>query len=198
MSATLRYDLGVNAVAALIAVTVPQKLGERYHPQSGTLQAAEMNGPLRVFSGKVVRRWAGANRANPIAMMVTFVVKLPNQCSDAWQLILSCEKVWREVDKFWVVDERTDKVARQGCQRLAIKLRKSLGLPLLGFAEKDDVTFMDTIAANPGDLSTWQVYADWLEERDDVAMRKRGLTMRGWLGPKPVKTKHGIPLTARD
>lgn len=82
--------------------------------------------------------------------------------------------------------------------RSAVLANSGLGLPPHADAPTPgDEPFLLAIAEAPGDLANWTVYADWLQEQSDKAVVRRGLTIAGWLGPKAMKVKYGLPVLAR-
>jgi uncharacterized protein (TIGR02996 family) len=57
-------------------------------------------------------------------------------------------------------------------------------------------SFLAAIQDDPADLANWSAYADWLQEQDHFDMKRRGLVITGWLGPKAVQVKYGVPVLA--
>lgn len=151
---------------------------------------------LSRFGQKMAARWAGVYRDR--WECETFAVKLPRQVGDAWRLV---RILGRMQDK-----KGADAVAVKGAHILAGKLAHSLGLPFGPTLDTDESGFLRSIDAAPDDLTTWLVYADWLDEHPNEAIaydvaRWRDLTgsypraniVRAWLDPKKAaKVRYGV------
>lgn len=187
MSATLRYDCG-RAIYALI------------NSEDDTLTPP--------FGFRPVSRWAGIQRAQQGQRneCYTFAIKLPEQVAPAWRLLRATLRLSvlrpmtqpRSQPGMW--SEVLTGPAIRGCGILAAKLIASLGLPhrIDVVMEGDEVAFLKAINSNPGELTIWHGYADWLRECDSdkhaPQAANRGDVIFGWLNPKKaMKVKYGVP-----
>lgn len=133
---------------------------------------------------KQAMRWAGVNK--PRWVCYTFAIKLPKDIAKACHLMAAVHKLQ---------DEDCVPSFRKGLDGLARKLRLSVGMPE-GKPPEDEDGFLFTIADNPGDLATWHVYSDFLQDAREPERQRRGLVIAGWLSDKPMKVKYGVPLLA--
>lgn len=144
----------------------------------------EGGGVMFALAARPAERWAGVHR--PRTKVVTFAAKLPRDVATVYDLIRVC---WEVFDKY---DNRT---VRNGAHLLRKKLTVSLGLPW-GESDglsADELAFLAAINGSPGDIAAWSAYADWMTERDNL----RGRLIEGWLGPKAIKVRYGVPEMAR-
>jgi uncharacterized protein (TIGR02996 family) len=139
------------------------------------------------FGAQSRRRWSGSGKS--ARLVTTFAVKLPRQVGGAWQLYTAASELRTNGD--------TDLV-RRGCCTLARNLYLSLGLPADFNYLDGESGFLIALAKEPEDLAHWSAYSDWLQERDEEQARRRGRLIAGWLGPKPIKVKYGIPVMALE
>lgn len=167
MSATYRYDIG-QGLKAELAARRPLLLGK--------------------LGGRMVTRWAGV--ANPRAIMLTFAIKLPDQIVEAVQLVGCLSAI--------IADVRSVLVDLYAARRLLAKV--TLGLGIVSRREyevlpqnAEERAFMLAIWEEPGDLSQWLVYCDWLEDQCDARKYLRSRVIRGWNGKKALKVKYGVP-----
>jgi uncharacterized protein (TIGR02996 family) len=168
MSATLRYDIGAEAGAELYAFDM-----DLFDKLSW--------GPTDRYAGIHKQRWR----------CYTFAVKLPKQSAEA-------------VDVLRLLDDRMwSGQVRKSCWALFNKLATSLGLPAFWRPDIQDIDaprqwpFLVAIGESPGDLVNWSAYSDWLQEQSDEELQRRGELIAGWLGPKAIKVKYGVPLLAQ-
>lgn len=160
MSATLRYDIGMQPWAVLFVNLDTSCASLRFTRAS---------------------RWVGVGK--PRFECVTFAIRLPKQHKEAVALISNIDRCLSAIAIIPVIEK--------GLIILRKKIALSMGFPPEN-SSAEEKGFLSSIMAEPS-LTTWLVYADWLEERGDP----RGELIRAWNGPKAIKCKYGIPLLAR-
>ena len=187
MSATLSWHLGPTVARAITRAAYP---------------ALDLDGPgvwvaaLADLCMKESRYWAGASQGG-YRPSVRLSLRLPRRSDVAWKLMGAAA---RAASKPVPVSA--------GPRILAGKLAASLGLPFLEglFTESHpEAAFLDALAAAPGDLGQWGIYADWLEEHGPLSVggeadaRRRAELIRGWLGKKGLpRNASGVPLLAAE
>jgi uncharacterized protein (TIGR02996 family) len=199
MSATLRYDIGLGAADAL-------------NDYDGSILSGNVyvDGPFRpsllaAFGATRTSRWAGMRSPNR-TQVVSFACKLSSQVGPTYQLMHRAYWMARHRDRLepGLLPQAIDGTARLSLGRLAQKLSLSLGVGDPGmiavsdlFPPCEETGFTDAIHADPSDLGNWYAYADWLQDRPNEGMVTRGKVIAGWLGPKALKMKYGVPVIAQ-
>lgn len=168
MTATMRHDIGLQ-IADAIEGASPKLLAE--------------------FDMKTMSRWAGV-RKEPWRCC-SFVVRLPGDAAKAYLLAELLDRLR--------LDESNGTV-RRGCNTLYRKVMLGLGLPPYMTEERNaaEAAFLTALDELPGDLATWSAYSDWLQDQDNPDVQRRGRVIAGWLGPKAVKVKYGVPVESTD
>lgn len=195
MSATLRYDIGQGAADVL----------NRYDGGILTAALTYADGSfkpslLAALGAKQVNRWAGIRRGGATNQVVTFACKLPSQVGLTYELMHRAYWLARDHRMLptSVLPQVIDRVAKRSLAMFDQKLSLSLGLGHPVTLDGEEAGFVDAIRDDPNDLANWSAYADWLQERpNDEKMNVRGRVIAGWLGPKALKVKYGVPVIAQ-
>lgn len=128
-------------------------------------------------------------------------IELPARIMETWRLLQSlrgiCNCQGKLLGEWAILPQVVTPEAGHACDLLRRKLMLCLGLPAeqpgTGFDPEEG--FLEPVVAYPADLDAWRVYADWLQDRDDVACQVRGEVMAGWLNPaKALKISRGVPV----
>jgi uncharacterized protein (TIGR02996 family) len=189
MTATLRYDVGM-------------QFAELLH---STCQNDDCL-LCRLKAGQA-SRWAGVRR--PRHQCYTFALKLPAQVNLALELLRECTRTRAKIRG----------LAPLAAKTLYSKLCRSLGLSEdhVGYAvdggftlhgSAQEVAFLEKLYAQLvdgravdgpvhggkwPDLTDWLVYADWLEECDNISSHQRAMVIRAWTHPtKAAPVKYGV------
>jgi uncharacterized protein (TIGR02996 family) len=140
---------------------------------------------LNELGARDASRYAGFRRAR--FHCKTFAVKLPAQAGNAYRLQDVCRRV---------MGREKHGVIYTTCQALREKLVLSLGLPYLWVIKRGEAPFLHALDLNPNEPATWHAYADYLQEQTHEHDQLRGKVIAEWLGPKAVKVKYGVTVTA--
>lgn len=140
------------------------------------------------LDAKTVRRWKGHNYGG-YAECISFSIRLPSQTELAFKLFLVSSSLAQD----------TIHLVSKSALALHKKLQLSLGLPIYLQTVIDlEKQFLNSISLNPSDLGNWSAYSDWLQDQQEEHTKRRGLVIAGWLGPKAIKVKYGVPLLATE
>lgn len=171
MTATYRHHVGLALNAVLLDAAAN----------------AGRESPLGGLGTKVVNVWQGAMAPRQHRRCLAFSVKLPRDIGEAVYLFDLLELA-PEFRQFPGISRQRDTLLR--------KLAAGLGLPMYRYAVSNpqERAFLDACGDAPQELANWTAYADWLQEQPDPAVVLRGQVMAGWLGPKAVKVKYGLPV----
>jgi uncharacterized protein (TIGR02996 family) len=169
MTATLRYNVGVNA-GNILRVALPRL--------------------LKALNATECLVWAGQARGHREA--IRFSIKLPAQVRLAIHVLEAAR------DYSYCRDGMAAFSFRALHKKLARSLGLPGPDYSNCDAAPGERCFLDAIAQKPEDLTNWLVYADWLEEFGDEGQRARAMAIRLWNSKKAAKVKYGVLLTNQE